>query len=124
MAYLKGRLRALGAAAVVPAAIALVVALLLSSAADSQRDRAVTMLEAARRGDAAEVEAALASGVPADALEAGSGFTALMHAARLGREDLANVLLERGANVDAMARGSGTPLMLAARKGSLVTMRL
>src|SRR4051812_41910770 len=112
MGHFIAGLRVFGAAAVIAGGLVLVIALSLSSPRNSAAERAAAMLEAAARGDKPAVETALASGVRVDTIEPGSGYTALMHAARLGRVDLEELLLQHGANPDAAAPGL-TPLMMA-----------
>jgi len=45
------------------------------------------------------------------------GWTALMHAARLGNADVVSLLLEQGAQIDAQDKSGWTALMRAAAKG-------
>ena len=77
----------------------------------------LTIIEAARRGDAAAVSSLLDQG--ADVNEAqGDGMTALHWAAECGHAEVADVLLAASADVEAKTRiGSYTPLHFAGRGG-------
>jgi len=85
----------------------------------TDRDRA--LLEAARRGDAARVEALLREGANVNAATAG-GLTPLIEAAATGRTEVARALIEAGADPDARHRELGTALDVALRnrRGALV----
>jgi uncharacterized protein len=76
------------------------------------------LIEAAKRGDAPTVEAAVA-GADRAALEAtdGLGRTALHYAARLGHEAAVETLLAAGAPVEAEDRAGFTPLLRAVQGG-------
>ena len=77
------------------------------------------LLEAARSGDIAAVEARLDAGVDPNGAD-GDGMTPLHWSAERGHDTVAGRLLEAGARVDVATRiGSYTPLHLAARRGSL-----
>ena len=80
----------------------------------SEDDRALR--EAARRGDAARVEALVRQGADVNAATA-SGLTPLIEAAAGGRTDVARVLIEAGADPDTRHRELGTALDAAQRNG-------
>src|SRR5437899_3853647 len=80
----------------------------------TDRDRALR--EAARRGDAARVEALVREGANVNAATA-SGLTPLIEAAAGGRTGVARVLIEAGADPDARHRELGTALDAAQRNG-------
>jgi len=52
------------------------------------------------------------------------GWTALMHAARVGHEDLVNLLLNHGADINAQSDDGFTALMRAAVKGHEAVVRI
>jgi N-acyl-D-amino-acid deacylase len=70
------------------------------------------LFAAIRRGDAAEVERALKSGISPDAVDA-DGLPAVMAAALFGDAHLLDVLLARHADPNAKGPGGTTALMLA-----------
>ncbi|MGE5246689.1 MAG: ankyrin repeat domain-containing protein [Betaproteobacteria bacterium] len=79
---------------------------------------AASIVEAARDGRDAEVQALVKSGADVNA-PAGDGMTALHWAARHGDATLVRTLLEAGASVGSTTRlGAYTPLHLAAEAGS------
>jgi len=92
----------------------LVLGLATVVAASAGRDRA--LLEAARRGDAARVQALLREGANVNTATAG-GLTPLIEAAVNGRTEVARVLIEAGADPDARHRELGTALDVAQRNG-------
>jgi ankyrin repeat protein len=97
------------------------------------------LMTAARTGSAAAVKALLARGVDVNARESSLGETALMWAAAENHAEVVRALVDRGADVNArtrklafpkdrfglegvltiLPRGDWTPLMYAARQGSL-----
>lgn len=94
--------------------VALGLAALLSAAA---LPAAGQLIDAARNGDLAAVQALLAGGADANRAQ-GDGMTALHLAAERGHAAVADLLLSAGATVDAKTRiGSYTPLHLASRGG-------
>ena len=52
------------------------------------------------------------------------GWTALMHAARLGNSELTRILLEHGADINAQNEDGWTALMRAALKGDVATVKV
>ncbi len=80
----------------------------------SEDDRALR--DAARRGDAARVEALIRQGANVNAATA-AGLTPLIEAAAWGRTGVARVLIEAGADPDARHRELGTALDAAQRNG-------
>jgi len=79
---------------------------------------------AAMHGDAAEVRAVLARGVPVDVPHLISHGTALMLAAHNPFPDTCRVLLDHGANANAATTFGTTALMLASAHGCADTVRL
>lgn len=77
-------------------------------------DRA--LIEAARRGDAARVEALVREGANVNAATS-SGLTPLIEAAARGRTVIARRLIDAGADLDARHRELGTALDAAERNG-------
>ena len=75
------------------------------------------LIDAARRGDAAVVEALLGAGTDVDATE-GDGSTALLWASHRDDADTARRLLDAGAAVDAANDLGATPLWAASQNGS------
>ncbi len=83
----------------------------------------IRLIQAARAGDVAAIESALAAGAKADAA-AGDGMSALHWAAERGHAAAVQALLDHGAAYGAGTRiGDYTPLHLAARRGSAATVR-
>ncbi|MCL4808635.1 MAG: ankyrin repeat domain-containing protein, partial [Thermoanaerobaculia bacterium] len=72
------------------------------------------LLQAARTGDVAGVERALASGAPIDGGDPKRGETALMRAAAFGQRATVQTLLSAGANPMAESAGKRTALHAAA----------
>jgi len=75
------------------------------------------LIDAAKRGDVAAVQAALAGKVDVNAAEP-DGSTALHWAARRGDAEIVRFLIKAGANVRAATRFKITPLSLAATNGN------
>ncbi|HKE16083.1 MAG TPA: M56 family metallopeptidase [Kofleriaceae bacterium] len=76
------------------------------------------LLEAARRGDLAAVDALLDAGADANATVPGDG-SPLIVASCEGRAEVVRRLLDRGASPGLAVRGDGNPLIVAARDGRL-----
>jgi beta-lactamase regulating signal transducer with metallopeptidase domain len=74
------------------------------------------LYEAARSGEAADVERLLAAGANVNAAIDGDG-SPLIGAAREGRLDIVRLLVSRGADVNLAVSGDGNPLIAAAREG-------
>lgn len=81
------------------------------------------LVEAARRGNVAQVRALIEARADVDAATA-SGTTALMEAAAAGRNDIARLLIDAGADVDARDRLGRTALDVALRAGQAPMVRL
>jgi hypothetical protein len=114
MAIAPTRRHSLGA--LITAAIALCPALTWGGAQDVGRD----LIEAARRGDAAEIARLLAQGVAVDARD-GADRTALHHATEGNHIAAAVALIEAGADVNASDGASidHTPYLMAGARGYL-----
>jgi ankyrin repeat protein len=83
-----------------------------------------SLLDAARRGVAAEVQGMLNAGAPIEAVNK-SGHTALHIACdHEGHEHLVRLLIERGAEVNARGKDGHTPLHWAARNGNDAVVKL
>lgn len=81
------------------------------------------LLQAARTGDVAGVERALASGAPIDGGDPKRGETALMRAAAFGQRATVQTLLSAGANPMAESAGKRTALHAAAEGGDVDIIR-
>ena len=103
----------------------MLLTLLLSlSLAQTPAPNPELLWNAARAGDAAGVERALAAGVPIDA---GTRYqqTALMFAAQYGHLDVVELLIAKGANVNQKDSFYGvTPLMAAMQDNHVAVMKL
>jgi ankyrin repeat protein len=75
------------------------------------------LIDAADKGDLAQVNKLLASGVNINEQSTKSGRTALMVAAEEGHIAIANLLIAKGANVNAQSKNGWTALMYAAING-------
>ena len=83
------------------------------------------LLDAARAGDSAGVEAAITAGADINTITTdGWEFTALMWAATNGHTDIVKLLLDRGADIDAVYRDGNNALTLAATNGHANTVKL
>ena len=81
------------------------------------------LIYAAEKGDLNIVQALLSvPQIDIDA-KASDGVTALSAAASNGKDDVVTALINKGANVNAINKSSCTPLMCAAEKGHLTTIR-
>lgn len=83
---------------------------------------AQTMLEAAERGNTADVERLIASGAPVDQADA-SGQTPLLLAVRNNHLAVASRLIDAGANINAQAANQDTPWLLAGALGRTEMLR-
>jgi ankyrin repeat protein len=91
--------------------LGLALAVVLTAAAPAGQP----LVDAAKRGDAAEVRALLRAGADPNAAQ-GDGLTALHVAAQAGNLEIARLLIDARANVDVGTRiGGYTPLHLAAQ---------
>src|SRR3990167_9333088 len=73
------------------------------------------LFRAARTGNSAGVEAAIAAGVDINTID-GWGFTALMRAAKDGHIDTVRLLVDRGANIDYVNQIGQTALIYARKQ--------
>lgn len=81
-------------------------------AAPPSSQQVAALLDGARLGQVADLSRLLASGVPANVVDA-NGFTPLMLAVVHGQLPAARALVDGGAQVNARNRGGITPVMLA-----------
>lgn len=79
-------------------------------------DKAVQLLEASARGDAARVSGLLAEGAPIEARDT-QGNTPLLRATQGNHADTARVLIEAGANVNAQNQMQDSAYLLAGAQG-------
>jgi len=123
------------------------VDVLLKAGADAKtviKDGETVLMAAARTGSPRAVQMLIESGAPVDAREARMGETALMWAVAENHPEAAKLLIARGADVNArtsdlkfpkdrfglegvltiLPHGRWTPLMYAARQGSLEAARV
>ncbi len=81
-----------------------------------------SVIEAAKLGDLARIDALIDGGAPVDAAEA-DGSTALHWAAQRGHADIVAALIEAGADPNARTRYGITALVLAANNGDTTVVR-
>jgi len=93
--------------------------------------RGIELETRARNGDTALMIAAFTGNLPAvqellarDAQVNQVGWTALHYAAAAGHDDIVRLLLEEHAYIDAESPNKTTPLMMAARGGFIMTVKL
>ncbi len=79
-------------------------------------------MRAAREGNVTALRHFLEAGMEVDVAN-GEGLTALFQAAQAGRAEAVEFLGSRGANVETPGTGFDTPLMAAAREGTLETVK-
>ena len=79
-------------------------------------------MTATRSGVVAAIELLLEHGAEVDAVEGWRGQTALMWAAAQDQAAAAATLIDGGADLHAVSAGGFTPLLFAAREGSLATL--
>jgi Ankyrin repeats (3 copies) len=87
---------------------------LLAGSAGGRDTARLSLGEASRVGDAAQVKALIAAGANLNARDA-QGRTPLLQAADAGRGSIVTLLLKAGADVDASDSNGLTPLIAAAR---------
>jgi hypothetical protein len=97
--------------------------LILAAAAAFAADLTPDLLNAARSGHTAQVEALLAKGANIEGAEK-DGRTALMLAARHGRVETVRALLAKGAKVDVRDRDGWTAYALALEEGHDAVLKL
>lgn len=82
------------------------------------------LMEAARRGNLATVQALLAAGAEVNARETNGGQDALMWALAQRHANVAAELVRHGADVHASSQAGFTPLMFAAQQGDAASARI
>lgn len=92
-------------------------------AAAGARAEKVELIERAKRGDLAEVQALIAGGADLDAVD-GKGKTALMESARTGKADVVRALIAAGASLDLQDRDGWTAAMRAVMARQAETLDL
>ncbi len=103
--------------AIAIASVSIAVAQTVSPPRPDSASSELTIIEAARRGDAEAVRSLLDRGADVNAAQ-GDGMSALHGAAERGHAEVADVLLAASADVEAKTRiGSYTPLHVASRGG-------
>ena len=84
------------------------------------RNGETALMLAAYKGNLAAVRALLDKGAEPNQ----TGWTALHYAATVGNNDIAQLLLDRSAYIDAESPNQTTPIMMAARGGHILTVKL
>lgn len=84
------------------------------------RNGDTALMLAAYKANKPAVEALLAKGAEVNQ----TGWTALHYAAASGNNDIVQLLLEHSAYIDAEAPNKTTPIMMAARSGHILTVKL
>lgn len=84
------------------------------------RNGDTALMLAAYKGNLAAVRALLNSGAEPNQ----TGWTALHYAATVGNNDIVQLLLDRYAYIDAESPNRTTPIMMAARGGHILTVKL
>ena len=84
------------------------------------RNGDTAMMLAAYKGNLAAVRALLDKGAEPNQ----TGWTALHYAASVGNNDIVQLLLDRSAYIDAESPNQTTPIMMAARGGHILTVKL
>ncbi|HJV82735.1 ankyrin repeat domain-containing protein [Noviherbaspirillum sp.] len=78
------------------------------------------LMIACYKGNKAAVEALLAKGAEVNK----PGWTPLHYAAAIGNNDIVQILLDKSAYIDAESPNKTTPIMMAARGGHILTVKL
>jgi ankyrin repeat protein len=84
------------------------------------RNGDTAMMLCAYKGNLAAVRALLDKGAEPNQ----TGWTALHYAASVGNNDIVQLLLDRSAYIDAESPNQTTPIMMAARGGHILTVKL
>ena len=84
------------------------------------RNGDTAMMLAAYKGNLPAVRALLDKGAEPNQ----TGWTALHYAASIGNNDIVQLLLDRSAYIDAESPNQTTPIMMAARGGHILTVKL
>jgi ankyrin repeat protein len=84
------------------------------------RNGDTALMLAAYKGNLAAVRALLDKGAEPNQ----TGWTALHYAAAIGNNDIVQLLLDRSAYIDAESSNQTTPIMMAARGGHILTVKL
>ena len=84
------------------------------------RNGDTALMLAAYNGNIAGVRALLDKGAEPNQ----TGWTALHYAATVGKNDIVQLLLDRSAYIDAESPNQTTPIMMAARGGHILTVKL
>ena len=84
------------------------------------RNGDTALMLAAYKGNLAAVRALLDKGAEPNQ----TGWTALHYAASVGNNDIVGLLLDRSAYIDAESPNQTTPIMMAARGGHILTVKL
>jgi len=84
------------------------------------RNGETALMLAAYKGNLAAVRALLDKGAEPNQ----TGWTALHYAATVGNNDIVQLLLDRAAYIDAESPNQTTPIMMAARGGHILTVKL
>lgn len=84
------------------------------------RNGDTALMLAAYKGNLAAVRALLDKGAEPNQ----TGWTALHYAATIGNNDIVQLLLDRSAYIDAESPNQTTPIMMAARGGHILTVKL
>lgn len=84
------------------------------------RNGDTALMLASFKGNMEAVQALLARGAQVNR----PGWTALHYAAASGKDDVVRLLLERSAYIDAESPNRTTPIMMAARGGHIMTVKL
>jgi ankyrin repeat protein len=84
------------------------------------RNGDTALMLAAYKGNLDAVQALLAKGAQVNR----PGWTALHYAAAAGKDDIVRLLLEQSAYIDAESPNRTTPIMMAARSGHIMTVKV
>lgn len=100
-----------------PTAIVCLLALLAAACADTESDREVRLIRAARNGESKTITAMLDAGADIETRNPGDSWTPLMWAAARDQSACVKLLVARGAKLEAADPHGMTALMGAARWG-------